>query len=112
MAEINVFFADGFLDGLFKHLEMSGDYQTYREVRLYLDKLKEFGLSMNEKFKRNSIKCLKSGLFYLRPKRIRIYFTVIKENEHHLLSWYNKKSKKSPKKEIDRAINLSKRLKK
>ena len=53
MAEINVFFADGFLDGLFKHLEMSGDHQTYREVRLYLDKLKEFGLSMNEKFKRN-----------------------------------------------------------
>lgn len=112
MAEINVFVANGFLDGLFKHLEMSGDHQTYREVRLYLDKLKEFGLSMNEKFKRNSIKRLKSGLFYLRPKRIRIYFTVIKENEYHLLSWYNKKSKKSPKKEIDRAINLSKRLKK
>ena len=74
------------------------------KIVAYIRKLQENGLEMGE----NYIKHIKNEIWELRPLRDRILFAYIENNTFILLSIFTKKTRKTPKCEIEKAERLLK----
>src|SRR5690606_20290766 len=91
---------EALVQDLIQSVKESGDSRNYIEIYKYLEKLAEFGLDMNVKFKRDSFKYLESDLYELRPRNMRILFTK-SNNTFYILNGFFKKSQKTPNREIE-----------
>lgn len=74
------------------------------KIRMYIRLLAEYGLALNEPY----IKRLNDKIWELRPIKDRILFASIYKNKFILLSIFVKETKKTPKKEIEKAERLLK----
>lgn len=86
----------------FDKLIKSNDKDTRiksKKIAMYLDLLSLHGLSLGEPY----IKKLDNSIWELRPIRDRILFASIKDNNIVLLSIFMKQSRKTPKREIEKA---------
>lgn len=74
------------------------------EIQLYINKLKEHGFLINERFKHEAIKPIKDKIYELRPGRNRILFFFFNERgEFVLLHGFVKRTPKTPQREIENA---------
>ena len=84
-------------------MDQTSDNQTQLEqILLYVKKLEEFGMNINQRFTREAVKKIENDLYELRPLKVRIFFTIV-NNKYVLLHAYRKKSQKAPKQEIANA---------
>ena len=74
------------------------------KITAYINQLSKHGLSLGEPY----IKHLDKDIWELRPLRDRILFAYWDNNKFILLSQFIKKTKKTPKKEIEKAKRLLK----
>lgn len=80
------------------------------EIKLYLEKLAEFGFDINKKFRPNAIKPLRDQIYELRPSSTRIFFFYYNGNcKFIFLHAYEKKTNKTDSDEIAKAIKEKKR---
>lgn len=80
------------------------------EILNYLDKLSEFGFEINNKFKHDSIKHIKDGIYELRPTSSRIFFFCYVDDMFIILHGWEKKQNKTDPKEIEKAISEKKKF--
>ena len=73
-----------------------------KKIISYIDILSQRGLSISEPY----IKYIEDKIWELRPLRYRILFSRIDNNSFILLSMFTKKTKKTPKNEIEKAKKL------
>lgn len=78
------------------------------KIVAYLDLLQIQGLSLGMPY----IKHIKDEIWELRPLRDRILFAYFENNKFILLSQFIKKTRKTPKKEIEKAIKYLENYKK
>ena len=71
----------------------------FNKIIAYIRMLEQKGLSLGEPY----IKHLENNIWELRPLRNRILFAYYDNNKFILLNFFVKKTKKTPKKEIDKA---------
>lgn len=76
----------------------------FNKIISYMRLLSENGLSIGEPY----IKYLDNGIWELRPLKDRILFTYWNNNRFILLSIFTKKTKKTPRNEIEKAKRLLK----
>ncbi len=76
--------------------------QKAKKIDLYIDLLSEYGLALSEPY----IKKIEDEIWELRPLRDRILFASWCNNKFVLLNVFMKKTKKTPKKEIEKAKKL------
>lgn len=76
----------------------------FTKIISYIRMLKEMGIELREPY----IKHIDSELWELRPLKDRILFAYYKNNTFILLSVFTKKTKKTPKREIEKAKRLYK----
>ena len=79
-----------------------------KKIRMYINLLAEYGLELNEPY----IKKIDKEIWELRPLKDRILFASIYNNKFILLSYFVKKTRKTPKSEIEKAKKLLKDYKK
>lgn len=79
--------------------------KEFTQIKLAIGKLEEYGFDINKKFSPESIRKIdgKLKLYELRPGSNRIMFFYLKGSEFILLHAFHKGSRKTPKKEIDKA---------
>ena len=82
-----------------KNSNDKGNRQKLKKITMYIDLLGEYGLTLTEPY----IKKLDNELWELRPLRDRILFASWYNNKFILLCIFMKKTKKTPKEEIERA---------
>lgn len=70
-----------------------------KKIAMYIDLLAEYGLKLTEPY----IKKVDNEIWELRPLRDRILFASWCNNKFVLLSVFMKQTKKTPKKEIEKA---------
>lgn len=88
----------GYIESLQK--KKSKDNQIkFRKITAYIRMLKEKGVSLGIPY----IKHIEDNIWELRPLRDRILFAYYSNNKFILLSIFMKKTKKTPKKEIEKA---------
>ena len=75
------------------------DRSLFKSITAYIDSLSDFGLGLGMP----RIRRIDKELWELRPKRYRIFFFQMSENEFVLLHYYFKKSRKTPESEIRKA---------
>lgn len=76
----------------------------YAKIQLFIDHLQEYGLAINDYFPR-SMKHLRDKIYELRPDNNRVlFFYQNGEGKFVLLHGFQKKTQKTPPKEIDKAI--------
>lgn len=90
------------INDLMEQFKKSGDNRNYSDFKKYTKKLAEYGLEMNEKYKRGSFKKLENDMYELRPTNFRIMFTC-KDQIFYLLNGFFKKSDETPPAEKDLA---------
>lgn len=73
-------------------------------IRAYLDKLEEYGFSINKQFKPQAIKHIQDNIYELRPDASRIFFFCYQNGVFIILHGYEKKQNKTDPKEIKKAI--------
>ena len=78
------------------------------KIYAYLNKLSEQGISIGEPF----IKHLENDIWELRPLKDRILFAYYNNVEFMLLSYFVKKTKKTPRRELIKAKTLFEEYKK
>ena len=90
---------------------MSEDAMTNKQSRVnlnrivaYIDKLKESGTRVGAPVTKH----LEGEIWELRPLKNRILYAYYKDNTFILLTHFVKKTKKTPKREIERAIRCLK----
>lgn len=71
----------------------------FKKIVAYIRKLREYGLALDENF----IKHLNGEIWELRPIKDRILFAYYTDNKFVLLSVFRKETKKTPRKEIEKA---------
>ena len=76
------------------------DIILINKIRMYLNLLSEFGLTLGEPY----IKRINREIWELRPIRNRILFAYVDNNSFVLLTHFIKKTRKTPKDEIDKAM--------
>ena len=76
--------------------------QKLKKIDLYIDLLSKHGLNLKEPY----IKKLDKEIWELRPLRDRILFVSWCNNKFVLLSVFMKKTQKTPRTEIEKAIRL------
>lgn len=81
---------------------------NFTKIRDYIVILSKYGTRAGEPY----VKHIEGELWELRPLRNRILFFAYYENQLVLLSSFVKKTRKTPQKEIDRAIKLMNSYKK
>lgn len=72
-----------------------------RKIISYMQALSEYGTRIGDPI----VKHIEGDLWELRPLSNRIFFFYWKDNKFIMVHHYIKKSKKTPKKELDKAIN-------
>lgn len=102
------------IEKFFKELDNKNKHDDLKQIKLYIDKLEEFGMDINKEFSPNAIKPLRDGIYELRPGNNRICFFIFKDdkNKFVLLNGFTKKRQSTHKKEIDLAIKAMKNYKK
>jgi phage-related protein len=85
----------------FSHL----DERKLAAIKHYIEMLKEYGPEINIKFKKGSSKKIQKDLYELRPNNNRVLFFYYTSNTIVLLHGFVKKTNKTPKKQIEKAIN-------
>jgi len=73
-------------------------------IKLYIEKLREYGNEINIHFKENASRKESDGLYELRPGKHRVFFFFWHKGEIVLLHAFHKKSKRTPKNELDTAL--------
>ncbi len=94
-----------------KNLNMSSNKENrvkLKKINMYIELLSRQGLKLTEPY----IKKLDTEIWELRPLKIRILFANLCNNKFVLLNFFIKQSKKTPKKEIEKAKRLLKDYKK
>ena len=76
--------------------------QKLKKIDMYIDLLSQEGLKLTEPY----IKKISKEIWELRPLRDRILFTSWYNNKFILLSVFMKKTQKTPKREIEKAIKF------
>lgn len=93
------------LKDFINELRKENDQNSLNKISLYTKHLIEYGLEMNRKFKRESYKKLDKNLYELRPGSSRIFFFFISNDDQFILiNGFKKKSKETPKNEIEKAM--------
>lgn len=69
------------------------------KILTYMNVLSEYGTRIGSPV----VKHIEDGIWELRPLKNRIFFFMWKDNQIVLLSYFIKKSKKTPRREIERA---------
>ena len=82
--------------------------QKLKKIYMYIDLLSQEGLKLSEPY----IKKLDKEIWELRPLRDRILFANWCQNKFVLLSVFMKQTRKTPKREIEKAKRLLKDYKK
>ena len=77
------------------------------KIAAYLNQLSKNGLLIGEPY----IKHLQEDIWELRPSRDRILFAFLNNKEILLISHFIKKTQKTPKREIEKAMRLLKEYK-
>ncbi len=77
------------------------------KISAYIDLLSEEGLLLNTKY----VKHLDGEIWELRPLNNRILFAYLYDNKFILLSHFKKQTRKTPKREIEKAKKLLKEYK-
>ncbi len=80
-----------------------------KKIRAYIELLSQYGKALGEPFIKPVN--LKYDLWELRPNKNRILFFTITDEEFILLTHFIKKTNKTPKGEIERAIQIIKNMK-
>ena len=88
--------------GKLQHSNSKTDRIKAKKIALYVDILSRYGLSIGEPY----IKHVYNKIWELRPIRDRIFFTNICNNKFMLISEFTKKTQKTPKREIEKAMRL------
>lgn len=84
-------------------LAQDGDQKQLAQINAYISRLESFGMDINNEFP-ESVKRIRDEIFELRPGKNRIFFFgITKENKFVLLHGFKKKTRKTPKSEIQRA---------
>ncbi len=73
----------------------------FTKITAYIDMLSRKGLNLGEPY----VKHLKDEIWELRPIRDRILFAYYDNNKFILLHYFMKKTRRTPKKEIEQAKN-------
>lgn len=79
----------------------------YTKIMAYLDMLSEKGLSLGNTY----IKHLSNEIWELRPIKDRILFASYRDNKFILLNIFRKETRKTPRREIEKAKKLLKEFK-
>lgn len=74
----------------------------FNKISIYIELLAKNGLTLNE----NYLKHIEKEIWELRPLRDRILFANWSNNEFIVLSIFMKETRKTPKKEIEKAKKL------
>ena len=91
-----------FLEDLRRKAATSKDARIQlKQISLYIELLQENGTRLPE----NITKSLKDDIWELRPGNNRVFYFYHKNETYVLLHHFRKKSQKTPKKELDKAIN-------
>lgn len=77
----------------------------------YVKKLKEFGFSINQNFKRNALKKLSKELYELRVDCVRLMLYFDGNDFFVILHGFVKKQQKTPQSEINKALKEIKKWK-
>lgn len=70
----------------------------------YMEMLETYGTELGEPY----IKYIDCEIFELRPLRDRFFFFYKKDNKYVILNYFMKRTQKTPKREIEKAIRLMK----
>jgi len=84
-----------------RRVESKSNTVLLNKINDYIEALSEYGI---EKLAPQYVKHIQGPIWELRPKRIRILFGVLGTGEYVLLHPFVKKTVKTPKREIDKAI--------
>ena len=76
--------------------------QKLKKIYMYIDLISQEGLKLSEPY----IKKLDKEIWELRPLRDRILFASWRDNKFVLLSVFMKQTRKTPKREIEKAKRL------
>ena len=76
--------------------------QKLKKIYMYIDLLSQEGLKLSEPY----IKKLDKEIWELRPLRDRILFASWRKNKFVLLSTFKKQTRKTPKRELEKAKKL------
>lgn len=94
-----------FIEDLRKRKDKNKNANTeFNQIALYIDLLAKNGTRLSG----NIVDHLQEDIWELRPGSNRILFFYYKDNKYVLLSCFRKKSQKTPKREIEKAIRLAK----
>lgn len=92
---------EDFLDELAaKALNSKNDRIQFKQVTQYIQLLSEHGTKLGE----NIAKHLGDGIWELRPGNNRVFFFYFEKDTYVLLHHFRKKTQKTPRKEIEKAI--------
>lgn len=73
---------------------------NWKKVLSYIGALEKYGTQIGEPY----VKYLESGIWELRPLRNRILFFCYRDNKYVLLHHFIKKTQKTPRREIEKAL--------
>lgn len=91
---------ENFLEGLEKSADKNKDARIqYKQVVQYIQFLEDFGTHLGE----NVTKHLEEDIWELRPGNNRVMFFFFKDNTFVLLHHFRKKTRKTPRREIEKA---------
>ena len=94
-----------------QELKKKHKMQEFVSYDLALNKLKEYGTDINQKWKKDSIKKLDKELYELRSKNVRTLLYFDGNDFFIILHSFLKTTQKTPNKEIDKALKEIKRWK-
>ena len=96
-----------YIDELNENKDNKDNRVRLKKLITYIDLLSEEGLSLGMPY----IKHIEDDIWELRPLRDRILFAYFDNNKFVLLTYFMKKTQKTPRKEIEKAKRLLKEYK-
>ena len=92
-----------------KDLKNKNKIDDLAQIKTYVTNLQNYGFDINTKFAPEAIKQIEGKLYELRPGSNRVLFFYFSTDEEFiLLHAFRKKTRKTPKKQKEKAIKLMK----
>ena len=90
-------------------IDLAKQHKTEKIISLkdMLDDLKIMGLDIDKKHKK-AIKYITEQIYELRPDNVRVFFFMFDDDKIIILHGFEKKTQKTPKREIDKAKGYKK----
>ena len=107
MCEIELYTTEGGripLREYLRDLKKKNKQNDINAIRVYLDRLKEYGPEIDQYYPQSTRKLNKEGLWELRPGGNRVFFFYFTGEKIVLLHAYQKQGQKTPQSELDRAM--------